>query len=371
MQRRRLHWLFLAPWLASAFCAVACEREQSHVVVYVSADEQVAQPILAAFTKKTGIKVRPLFDTEVTKTTGLANRLRREKDRPVADVFWSSEPFAVEQLAQEDVLCATTSEALELHPTSWRDTAKKWYAFAGRARVIVYDPARLPKEDRPRAWTDLGNDRFRDQIVMADPRFGTTRGHMGAMEAFWSERAMPGYYQAWLEGLAENGVRMLPGGNSAVVDAVARGEALVGLTDTDDVWAAQAGGSQVALIYPRHDLEGEPGGGTLLVPNAVGVVCGGPNGEAAKRFLEYLVSQDVEQALYDSPSHNVPLVWTEAIEIQEPHRVDDPLQISISDAALAMDPAVKEAMKRLDPDRIASMRQRQQGRDVSNEEVAP
>ncbi len=182
---------------------------------------------------------------------------------------------------------------------------------------------------------------------------------------------MPGYYQAWLEGLAENGVRMLPGGNSAVVDAVARGEALVGLTDTDDVWAARAGGSQVELIYPRHDLEGEPGGGTLLVPNAVGVVCGGPNSEAAKRFLEYLLSQEVEQALYDSPSHNVPLAWTEAIEIQGLHRVDDPLQISISDAALAMDPAVKDAMKRLDPDRIASMRQRQQGRDISNEEVAP
>ena len=371
MRRRCLHWLCIAPLLAAAFYATSCHREDNYVVVYVSADEQVARPILAAFTRDTGIEVRPLFDTEVTKTTGLANRLNREKDRPIADVFWSSEPFAVNQLAQDGVLCAVESAKFKEHPAQFKDSIGRWFAFAGRGRVIVYDPDRLAVEDRPSAWTDLTKSRYRDQIVMADPRFGTTRGHMGAMKAFWNDRAMPGYYEAWLEGLAENGARMLPGGNSAVVDAVSRGEVLLGLTDTDDVWAAQERGLRVELIYPRHDLEGESGGGTLLVPNAAGIVCGGPNPEGATRFLEYLISQAVEEALHDSPSHNVPLAWADAIEIEEPFQVPDPLVISISDAAKAMDPAVQEAMRRLDPASIKAMRQSSPGRDLPEEEVRP
>jgi iron(III) transport system substrate-binding protein len=54
------------------------------VVVYVSADDVVARPILDAFEKDTGIKVEMRGDTEATKTTGLVQRLRAEKERPRA-----------------------------------------------------------------------------------------------------------------------------------------------------------------------------------------------------------------------------------------------------------------------------------------------
>ena len=260
---------------------------------------------------------------------------------------------------------------MKKHPLRWRDPQERWYAFAGRGRVIVYDPDRLAEADRPETWTDLVKPRFRDQIVMADPRFGTTSGHMGAMKVFWDARAMPGFYEAWLDGLAENGVRMLPGGNAAVVDAVSRGEALVGLTDTDDVWAAQARGLGVELRYPRHDLEGEPGGGTLLIPNAAGRVCGGPNGEMANRFLEFLTSEIVEQALHNSPSHNVPLAWSQDVVIEDMYRVEDPLSVSIPESAQAMDSAVGEAMQRLDPARIQELRKPGIGRTLQGVEEAP
>ncbi|MCH2161049.1 MAG: extracellular solute-binding protein [Phycisphaerales bacterium] len=355
----------LAAAMACLFSVLGCEGGQPPVVVYVSADEQVARPVLAAFTARTGIPVKPLFDTEATKTTGLANRLRREADRPVADVFWSSEPFAVEQLAREGILASPQGEVLADHPSAWRHPEHRWYGFGGRARVIVYHPGRLAPEDVPTAWTDLAKGRFTDQVVMADPRFGTTRGHLGAMKVFWDQRAMPGYYTAWLEGLAENGVRMLPGGNAAVVDAVDRGEALVGMTDTDDVWAAQARGSEVQLVYPRHDLPGERGGGTLLVPNAAGLVHGAGNPDAGRALLEYLVSIDVERALHASNSHNIPLVTT--LEIEPRYRVPDPMRLPIPLAAQAMDPAVAEAMQRLDPERIQSLRSPGPGRSLPSD----
>src|ERR1051326_9229542 len=48
------------------------------VVVYASQDQAYAEPILQDFTKRTGIKVRAVYDSEAVKTVGLANRLLAE-----------------------------------------------------------------------------------------------------------------------------------------------------------------------------------------------------------------------------------------------------------------------------------------------------
>ena len=74
-------------------CLQGCTKPSSdeEVVIYVSADETIARPILDAFEASTGVRVRPVFDTEATKTTGLVSRLLTERDRPRADLFWSSE----------------------------------------------------------------------------------------------------------------------------------------------------------------------------------------------------------------------------------------------------------------------------------------
>ena len=61
------------------------------VVCYTSTDQVFAEPILKAFEQKAGIRVKAKYDTEETKTTGLANLIQQEKSRPQADVFWSSE----------------------------------------------------------------------------------------------------------------------------------------------------------------------------------------------------------------------------------------------------------------------------------------
>jgi iron(III) transport system substrate-binding protein len=350
-----------------AFGAFAgCDaRSPPPVVAYISVDEQIARPVLAAFTARTGLPVEPLFDTEATKTTALASRLRRETSRPRADLFWSSAPFEVERLAREEILVPAIHPELDAHPARWRRSDGRWFAFAGRARVIVYDPEVIDPADAPVRWTSLVEPRFKDRVVMADPRFGTTRGHLGAMSVFWNRTAMPGYFEAWLDGLAENGVRMLPGGNAATVDAVARGEALVGMTDTDDVVAAQRRGLRVAASMPRHGLPGEKNAGTLVIPNAAGLVGGGPNPTAATRLLAFLASETVERMLYESASRNIPLAHP-TIEVDPTSRVDEPLAVGIPEVATAMDPAVDRAMKRLDPDRIRRLRTAGPGRSIGD-----
>src|SRR5215471_14175222 len=76
------------------------------VTIYVSTDRPFAEPVLQAYEKKAGVKVDAVYDTEETKSTGLANRLIAEKARPQADVFWSNEPVRTLVLKRNAVLAS-------------------------------------------------------------------------------------------------------------------------------------------------------------------------------------------------------------------------------------------------------------------------
>lgn len=314
------------------------------VVLYVSADEHIARQVIEQFEKQTGVRVMMVGDTEAKKTTGLVERLRAEKSSPRADVFWSSEIFMTIDLANEDVFEPYESPVANDWPAQWRDAQHRWYGFAARARVVVYAPDRVAAEHLPKTWMNLTQDRFRNRLVVADPRFGTTGGHLGAMKAYWDREAMPGYFTAWVEGLAANRVRLLPSGNAGVVEAVAKGEADIGMTDTDDVWAAQARGLNVQLLYPNHNIgEGETGIGTLLIPNTVARIKGGPHPEHAQRLIDFLLSEQVERMLAESVSHNIPLRPGLAAEFAQ-YAVADPLRVDHAAAAASRITAVNLLM---------------------------
>ncbi|MBL9147283.1 MAG: extracellular solute-binding protein [Phycisphaerae bacterium] len=354
---RRLSSVALA---ALALLVVAanggCGRRDA-LVVYVSADETVARPVLQAFTAKTGIPVAPVFDTEATKTTGLAQRLRAEANRPRADVFWSSEIVQTIALADEGLVEPSIREtpngpepaALAAWRPEFRDAQGRWFAFAARARVIVYATDRVKGDDIPSRWTDLAKPRFKGRVVMADPRFGTTRTHMGVFATTLDRLMVAGAFDAYLLGLRENEVRLLTSGNAGVVDAVAAGEADVGMTDTDDVFAAIDRGLPVAMVMPRHAIDARPGGGTLLIPNTVGVVTGTTRGDEARQFVEFLLSSDGEAMLAASPSRNIPLGSAGSTRLDGPDGLQKPdwLLVDWTKATKATDDAVARAMRAL------------------------
>ena len=124
--------------------------------------------------------------------------------------------------------------------------------------------------------------------------------------------------------------------------AATSGEFALGMTDTDDVWAAQALDRDVALVYPRHGEVGDQGGGTLLVPNTVARIKGGPNPEGAHRLADWLLSVEVEAMLAASNSRNIPLRLDPG-----KYAVEDPLQVDLVEAARVMPSAVKRTRTRL------------------------
>ena len=324
---RGIRWSLVAAMLLVLPVGCSDSPTGRRVVVYVSADEQIAREVLDAFEQATGIDVLLIGDSEASKTTGLVQRLRAEHDAPVADVFWSSEAMQTIELANEGVF-ATCPEVD--WPQEHRDEGGRWFAFSPRPRVIVFDPKRLTEADRPRSWFAAVDGTFTDRLVMADPRFGTTGGHLAAMATAWSDRGIPERFDEFLDGLRRSRVRLLPGGNAAVVDQVASGEADIGFTDADDVRAAQARGMGVEMIYPRH--HDGAGGGTFLMPNTVAVVEGSSRRDEAMALLEFLLSDETARRLAASSSGNVPLQPSVA-EAFPDLAVDDPLEVDLATAS--------------------------------------
>lgn len=115
--------------------------EPGEVVVYSSVDEVFARPIARRFEKETGIKVRLVPDTEETKSTGLLNRLIAEKQRPVADVFWSGDPVRAAILKSRGVSAPYQSPEAEGLPERFSDAAHHWTGFSARARILIYNTA--------------------------------------------------------------------------------------------------------------------------------------------------------------------------------------------------------------------------------------
>src|SRR5262245_35025690 len=67
--------------LAACFLGGACggaDRRSREVTAYVSADRPFSEPIMQEYERRSGVRVNVVYDTEETKSTGLANRLLAE-----------------------------------------------------------------------------------------------------------------------------------------------------------------------------------------------------------------------------------------------------------------------------------------------------
>ena len=311
----------------------AVEKAARQVTVYCSVDEVFARGVLDRYQERTGTRVSAVFDSEAGKTTGLVNRIIHEAEagRPRADVFWSSELFNTILLARQGLLAPYDSPPAADIPARFKDGQHHWTALAVRGRVIAFDPTKITPEDLPTSWEELADPKFAAVTAIANPLFGTTRGHVAAMFALWG----PERGRAFLTRLRDGGANVVDG-NSTAVRAVIAGRVKIAATDTDDVWVAQQAGATLDLRY--LDM-GD--GGTLLIPCSVAIVNGAPHDEAARQLVDYLVSAEVERMLAESDSRNVPVRAALRTELNVAWPPET--KIAFDAVANAMDEATKAA----------------------------
>jgi len=254
--------------IVSSLAYRALSRKQNQVVVYCAQDRVYAEPIFRDFEKAAGIKVRTVYDSEAVKTVGLANRLLAEHNHPQCDVFWGNEEMRTRQLAAQNVFRETNG----------------WAAFGYRSRRMVINTNQLSVASAPHSLVDLTNETWRGKVALSYPQFGTTATHFHALRQHWGDDA----WQAWCRALAGK-KPFLVDGNSVVVKVVAKGEAWIGLTDSDDIAAGEREGLPIAAC-PMTDE-------SLLIPNTVAVTRRAPHPQSAQLLFDYLQRHEVVERL--------------------------------------------------------------------------
>lgn len=294
---RAAPWLLI--WIACAAPAGCWRGSGPEVVVYTALDSEFSQPILDDFSRVTGIAVRAKFDVESTKTVGLTQAILAESQRPRCDVFWNNEILNTLRLEGRELLAAYRSPAAKDFPAAFRSARGMWHGFAGRARVLVVNTDLVPEGRRPQSIEDLADPQWRGKAGMAKPLFGTTATHAACLFAHWGDQRAAQFFQQ----VKRNQVQILSG-NKQVALSVAAGQMAFGLTDTDDAIVEIEKGMPIAIVYPD---QGPDQMGTLFIPNTLSIIAGGPNPEAARRLIDYLLSPEVEAKLAAGPSAQIPL----------------------------------------------------------------
>ena len=274
------------------------------VVVYSALDREFAGPVLVAYAQRTGIEVRSKFDVESTKTVGLTNLIVAEAARPRCDLFWNNEILNTLRLREKGLLAPFAPKHAGDVPAPFKARDGTWYGFAGRARILIVNTRMVPQGRRPEGIEDLLDPAWQGKIAIAKPLFGTTATHAACLFAAWGEAKA----EAFFKGLKANGVQVLSG-NKQVATAVGSGQAAFGLTDTDDAMGEINAGSPVAIVYPDRGTDGL---GTLFIPNTLAVIKGAPHAREAEALAGFLLSPEVEAALADGPSAQIPLLKSTA-----------------------------------------------------------
>ena len=269
------------------------------VVVYSAQDPEFAEPVLKGYAARSGVEIEPKFDVESSKTVGLAQLLIRESPKPRCDLFWNNEILNTLRLKEKGMLASWSPPNAADIPAEFRAKDGTWYGFAARARILVVNTQLVAEADRPKGLADLIDPKFRGKIAIAKPLFGTTATHATCLFAAWGDEKA----RAFFSDLKKNEVQVVSG-NKQVATAVGSGQALFGLTDTDDAMGEIEAGRPVAIIYPDR---GPDELGTLFIPNVLAIPKGAPHPSGAEALGNYLLGPEAEGMLARGASAQIPL----------------------------------------------------------------
>ncbi|GAB3628899.1 extracellular solute-binding protein [Pandoraea terrae] len=160
------------------------------------------------------------------------------------------------------------------------------YYFVTSAGLIgmVYNTAKVKEVDAPKNWTDLTDVKWKDKIALGHPGFS---GFVGA----WAVLMRKLYGWQFFESLAKSNPQIGRSINDPLTmlnagERVVAGTALFGTAGE----SAQRG-NPLAMIYPTD--------GTVLVLSPSGIMKGAKHPNAARLFVEYLLSVDASKVLAD------------------------------------------------------------------------
>lgn len=266
----------------------ACGDDEADLTIYSGRTEDLIGPILEDFSKETGIKV----EVKYGQSADLALLLDEEAEagRDNVDVFISQSPGAMGYLEDRDRLATLPTNVLELVPAEVRDDDKRWVGLTGRQRVLVYNSDLVDAASLPTSVFDLTDPEWNGLIGVA-PGNGSFQDFVTSMRVTEGDDATV----AFLEGLAANDPVTYEG-NSAIVEAVARGEVAVGLVNHYYNYRRLIEVPSSPTANHVFDV-GDPG--ALLIITGVAMLEGADGNEDALKLVEWLLGADAQKYFAD------------------------------------------------------------------------
>ena len=280
--------------LCLAASGAAALAQDQVVNLYSARHYATDEALYSGFTKATGIKINRVDADDA----GIMARLKAEGTASPADVIllvdaarlYRGEADGLFQPIQSKVLNDVIPANLRSQPAA--DGGIAWYGLSTRARVIVYNKAKVKVEDVD-TYEELGDPKNKGKICIRSGShpynlslFGAVVEHMGEQQA-----------EAWIKGVKDNLARPPKGGDTDQIKAVAAGECDIAVTNSyylarlirSEKPEDKAVVEKVSVVFPNQQSWG-----THMNIAGGAVAKHAKNRANAIKFLEYLASPEAQ-----------------------------------------------------------------------------
>ena len=300
--RRCMQLAVVVGLVTAVFMPLESSAQERVLNLYSARHYQTDEALYADFTKQTGIKLNriELGDEQ------LVQRLRTEGANSPADIvllvdaarLWRAQIDGLFQPVQSKVLN-------DRIPANLRSNDGTWFGFSTRARVIVFDKARVKPEDVD-TYQELADPKNKGKVCTRSGSHPYMLSLIGSM----IERIGEAKTEEWARGVVANMARPPRGGDTDQIKGVAAGECGAALTNSY-YWVRLLRSTdpkdkevvaKVGFVWPD-----QTGAGTHVNISGGGVAKNAPNQTNAVAFLEYL-SSPAAQAYFANGNNEWPVV---------------------------------------------------------------
>jgi iron(III) transport system substrate-binding protein len=318
MSLRRSRILVICCALGLICCALACgsrsSAPQRKLLIYTPHGQDMLRDFVARYKQ-----ANPEVDVQVVDmgAQDVLGRVRSERNRPQADLWWGAAHMTFQTAADENLLAQYRPTWADKVPPEARDAQDRWYGTFETPEVIVYNSEAVAAAEAPRDWDDVLDPKWRDKVLIRNPNpSDSMRVIFGAMIwRFYPETNSPAGGYDWLRRLDAN-VHEYTADGTLLMQKLARREGLISLYNMPDARLYQEQKKlPVAYVIPSS--------GTPVVIDAIAIVRGAPHEEEARRFYEFVTTPEslihAAQAYYRFP------VRTDIDRAQLPAWMNEPI----------------------------------------------
>jgi len=271
---------------ACTFVQSPAASAEDVVNIYSYREPKLIDPLLAAFTDKTGVKTNVVY-----AGTGLVERLTAEGRNSPADVLLTQEFGLLIQALNAGVTQPVKSEIIDKQiPPTLRDPNGNWIALTRRARIVYASKERVKQDSI--TYEELADPKWKGKICSRSAQHTYNISLIASMIAnIGEEKAVE-----WLNGVKENLARKPAGGDREQVRDVSAGLCDLAIGNTYYMVAMQKNPEQkawadsVKMLFPNAQDRG-----THVNISGMAMTASAPNKANALKLMEFLVSDEAQQ----------------------------------------------------------------------------